>query len=158
MKRILANKEYCIGCRLCEIHCVTAHSVSKDIVKAFKIEGMSLPRIRVEESGPLSFAVQCRHCEEPLCVYSCITGAMTIGEDGSVVNDSQKCVGCWTCILVCPYGAISRDEVEGKVVSKCDMCAGSNVPACVENCPNEALTYVDHLGESDSDGGGDSDD
>lgn len=151
LRRIQAKKEYCIGCRLCEIHCVAAHSVSKDIVKAYKVEGKSLPRVRVEESGALSFAVQCRHCEEPLCVFSCITGAMYVSEDGSIVNNPDKCVGCLTCILVCPYGAISRDESGKKIVSKCDLCADREIPACVENCPNEALIYVDSVGDGDRD-------
>lgn len=139
MKKIFAKQENCISCRLCEIHCITAHSKSKDIVKAFKLEGRKVPRIRMERSGAISFAVQCRHCEQPLCVYSCITGAMSINADGEVVNDPERCVGCLTCILVCPYGAVTRGEEGDKVVAKCDLCAGLEAPACVENCPNRAL-------------------
>jgi carbon-monoxide dehydrogenase iron sulfur subunit len=52
-------------------------------------------------------------------------------------------VGCWTCILVCPFGAIQRDEREKKVASKCDFCAGLDIPACVANCPNEALILTE---------------
>ena len=49
-------------------------------------------------------------------------------------------MGCWTCIMVCPYGAIIMDK-EGKVVAKCDLCQGFDEPACVANCPNEALVF-----------------
>jgi carbon-monoxide dehydrogenase iron sulfur subunit len=55
-----------------------------------------------------------------------------------VIVDREKCVGCWTCILVCPYGALSRD-MNNKTVIKCDLCPGQEIPACVINCPNEAL-------------------
>ena len=61
-------------------------------------------RLRIEEKGGISFAVSCRHCVEPLCVKSCISGALS-SADGVVVIDENKSVGCFTCVLVCPYGA-----------------------------------------------------
>lgn len=149
MKRIYANEEVCIGCKLCEIWCVVEHSKSKDIIKAFKHElQKSDPKVLVEISKPISFALQCRHCNEPDCVYACISGAMYIDEDGTVQHDADKCVGCCSCIMVCPYGAITiaRDENNHvKVVSKCDLCPDSDVPACVAHCPNEALVYVEEV-------------
>jgi len=61
-------------------------------------------------------------------------------ETGIVINDINRCIGCWTCILACPYGVIMRDYDNKKVASKCDLCIESNIePACVKNCPNEAL-------------------
>jgi carbon-monoxide dehydrogenase iron sulfur subunit len=57
-----------------------------------------------------------------------------------VICDQNKCVGCWSCIMVCPAGAVNRGR-EKKVASKCDLCMGEAVPVCVENCPNEALIY-----------------
>ncbi|MBI4318084.1 MAG: 4Fe-4S dicluster domain-containing protein [Chloroflexi bacterium] len=143
MKRIYPREEVCIGCRLCEIHCLVQHSRSKNLIKAYKKESpRGIARISVQEDGPVSFALQCRHCEEPLCVYSCLTGAMYRDpETGAVRHDAEKCVGCWTCILACPYGAIARDLGARKIVAKCDLCPGLAVPACVANCPNEALIY-----------------
>ncbi|MHB1416872.1 MAG: 4Fe-4S dicluster domain-containing protein, partial [Chloroflexota bacterium] len=46
-----------------------------------------------------------------------------------------------TCLLFCPNGAITKDVAAGKVVAKCDLCGGEGEPACVANCPNEALVY-----------------
>ena len=141
MKRVYAVERHCIGCRLCELACITAHSQSKDIVRAMRHESpRPLARIHVQERRPISFALQCRHCSEPLCAQSCLTQALRQAEDGSITYDPQYCIGCWTCILACPYGAISREVRDGsKRVSKCDLCEGREIPACVEICPNEAL-------------------
>jgi carbon-monoxide dehydrogenase iron sulfur subunit len=142
-KVIDRREEVCIGCRLCEVHCLVQHSQSKDLIHAYKREQpKAIPRVRVEEQGPLSFAVQCFHCEEPLCAYSCLTGALRKMEDGTVLLDEDKCIGCWTCVMACPYGAITMDTVH-KVAVKCDLCPGRDVPACVENCPNQALILVE---------------
>ena len=50
-------------------------------------------------------------------------------------------MGCWTCIAVCPYSVIKMDMTKGRIVAKCDLCQEIDVPACVANCPNEALVY-----------------
>jgi carbon-monoxide dehydrogenase iron sulfur subunit len=143
MKRIYVNEEYCIGCRLCEIHCLVQHSQSKKIVKAFKEEiDNVLPRLTIEMEGPLSFAMPCRHCSEPRCIEACLTGAMhRDGQTGAVLCDEDKCLGCWMCIMVCPFGAIQRNTASRKAASKCDLCYGEKIPACVAHCPNEALVY-----------------
>jgi carbon-monoxide dehydrogenase iron sulfur subunit len=143
MKRIYIHEEYCIGCRLCEIHCLVRHSESKKIVKAFKEEfPRAMSMLVVEEQGYLSFALQCRHCEEAPCVEACITGAMHRDADtNAVLCDPEKCVGCWMCIMVCHFGVIKRDMEMKQVASKCDLCLGEEVPICVQNCPNEAITF-----------------
>lgn len=140
MKRITANEEACMGCGLCEVHCAVQHSTSGDLMKAYKKERHKpISRIRLEVSRPVSFAIQCRHCEDAPCVSACLSGAMAKDEEtGLVVHNKDKCIGCWTCILVCPYGAL-RTDVSGRVVAKCDMCPGLDKPACVEGCPNGAL-------------------
>jgi len=145
MKRILVEEEVCMGCGLCEVYCIAQHSKSKDIIKAYKREHpRPLSRVRKEESKPVSFAVQCRHCKDPPCVIACLSGAMRLDEEtGLVVHDAEKCMGCWTCIMVCPYGAVIMDNSSRKVVAKCDLCPDLDVPACVANCPNEALICVE---------------
>ncbi len=144
MKKIYVNEQVCIGCHLCEVYCRAEHSQSKYLVKALKKESPQLlPCLCVEVKQPVSLAVQCRHCSEAPCVYACLTGALHKDENSGIVSvDTEKCVGCRTCILACPFGAISRDKNKGKIV-KCDLCKGKDMPACVANCPNEAMVYVE---------------
>ena len=143
MKQILIREEFCMGCGLCEIHCIIQHSKSKDIIKTYKKEAPKpLSRIKLEEDKPTSFSVQCRHCEDPSCVFACLSGAMYLDEKtGRVIHDAEKCIGCWTCIMVCPYGAIKMKVSNHKIVAKCDLCPELDIPASVSNCPNEALVY-----------------
>lgn len=142
MKRIFAREELCIGCRLCEIHCQVQHSRSRRILTAMLHEKDTLtPRVRVQESGQITFALQCRHCERPRCMEACMTGAITRDPATGIINhDEKKCVGCWMCVMNCHCGAIMPGR-EGHVASKCDLCAGLETPACVGNCPNEALIF-----------------
>ena len=142
IKKVYPKPEVCMACKLCEVHCITAHSKSRDMIKTFKRESLKpMPRLHVEEKGPMSFALGCRHCDEPLCVYSCLTGALTKdAATGIVAVDTEKCVGCWTCVIACPYGAVSPD-MGRKKASKCDLCIHLEAPACVANCPNEALLW-----------------
>lgn len=139
MKRVYVNEQWCLGCHLCEYNCAFANSGITDMVKALK--GRPLyPRIRVEERDSITYAVSCRHCTDPLCVKSCISGALH-REDGAVCIDRDKCVGCMTCVLVCPYGAIMPGE--NGVVQKCELCLknAAGAPACVTGCPNRAIVY-----------------
>ena len=163
MKKILIKEEYCMGCRLCEVHCLVGHSKTKNIIKAYKGEyPKPIPRIIVEEKGYVSFALQCRHCEDAPCLEACITGAMYRDKKtGAILLNEDKCVGCWMCIMVCPFGVISRNvealrqaqdtSLKGtersrsskKIASKCDLCIGEKEPLCVKNCPNEAIVWED---------------
>ena len=144
MKKVYIKEEVCIGCHLCEVYCQLQHSQSKDLIKAFKRESpRPLPRLRMEGKGPLSFAVQCRHCAEPPCVFACLTGALQRDPESGIISvDEERCTGCWTCILACPFGAIRQDTEQRRIV-KCDLCPGEDVPACVTACPNEALIYAE---------------
>jgi carbon-monoxide dehydrogenase iron sulfur subunit len=142
MKRVRAKEEVCIGCRLCEIACIVEHSESKNIIRAYKSE-TKRPEARncVEEKGSLTFSVNCRHCDEPLCVAVCIAGAMVKDEETGVVrHDEEKCAGCWSCVMSCPYGVIKMNPSRGKAV-KCDLCSGRTLPACVQACPNRAIVF-----------------
>ena len=119
MKRIYVNEKWCLGCHLCEYYCAFANSGKSDMVKALKNIRIH-PRIHIEEgANGVHFAVNCRHCADPLCVN-----------------------GCFTCILSCPYGAIEPDET-GHVMQKCELCTknGAGEPLCVKNCPNQAIVY-----------------
>lgn len=141
MCSVYVKEDICIGCHLCEVYCQLRHSQSKELVKAFRRElPRPLPRVRVEERGVVSFSVRCQQCTETPCAYACITGALTYNHRKGVVEvDEARCAGCWTCLLVCPLGAIRQDTMRGKIL-KCDLCQGDEVPVCVANCPNEALS------------------
>ena len=139
MKRIYVNEKWCLGCHLCEYYCAYANSGETDMVKA--LQGVAIhPRIRIEEAGAVSFAVSCRHCQEPLCVKGCISDALTV-EKGVISINRDKCVGCYTCILSCPYGAIMPSP-EG-AVQKCELCVRNKdgEPSCVKGCPNRAIVF-----------------
>ena len=114
MKRVYVNEKWCLGCH---------------------------PRIQVEGDNNISFAVSCRHCEDPICVKSCISGALSV-RDGIIHCDQDKCVGCFTCMLVCPYGAVVPSP-DGKVIQKCELCTNNSFgePACVKGCPNGAIVF-----------------
>ena len=142
MRRVLVKEDLCIGCGLCRVQCETHHSGrgDDDIVKAFKKRAVPpTGGIRIEQSGIQCLSVRCQHCDDAPCVEACLTGALHRDEEsGLVLIDSEKCIGCGTCTLVCRYGAIARDQATGKAV-KCDGCLDRDVPRCVSVCPTGAL-------------------
>lgn len=145
MKRIVVKLDRCIGCRSCEVACAREHSPAKGLGKREGREERLLPRIKVQfgpaEAGKKRgkpYPVRCRHCDDPKCVTACMAGALYKGEDGAVHHDRDRCVGCWMCIMACPYGAITRD-VESHTIVKCDLCPDRVSPACVAACRKEAM-------------------
>ena len=140
MKRIYVNEKWCLGCHLCEYECAFANSGIEDMVKALKGKTIN-PKIKVESENGINFAVNCRHCKDPICVNSCIAGAISKNADGMVEIDQNKCVGCYTCILVCPYGGIMPSD--GTPVQKCELCMKNSCgePNCVKHCPNNAIVF-----------------
>ncbi|HMM05446.1 MAG TPA: 4Fe-4S binding protein [Clostridiales bacterium] len=140
MKRVYVNEEWCLGCHLCEYYCAFANSGLADMVKALKGKKIR-PNIRVEGDAGISFAVSCRHCSDALCVSGCLTGAMSV-KDGVISIDKERCIGCLTCVALCPYGAVMPSD-DG-VVQKCELCTNhGGEPVCVKNCPNHAIVYVE---------------
>jgi len=93
----------------------------------------------------LAVPIQCRHCEAAPCAVICPTGAISKrGFDGPVVINEKLCIGCRSCILVCPYG-VPQSRGDGRVITKCDLCferlERGEEPACVSGCPTGALKY-----------------
>ena len=149
MRRVYPKEENCMACRLCEVGCTVEHSKSKDVLEAYLVEK---PRVfahtSVEVEPTESFSRQCRHCVDAPCVDACMNGAMHKDPiTGAIRINQDKCVGCWMCIMTCPYGVIKPDIENKKVASKCDLCVESGFPECVANCPNEAIILVDEKGE-----------
>ena len=113
-----------------------------------------------EPAMTLHFPRSCLHCETPACVTVCPTGASyKRAEDGIVLVDEDKCIGCKLCSWACPYGAREYSEVDG-VMKKCTLCVDriyneqlepeDRVPACVQACPTRARHFGD-LGDPESD-------
>ena len=144
MKRVYVSEDVCIGCHLCEVYCQLKHAKTNDLIKAFKDESPKpIPRLRVEENGILSLSSRCKHCEDAPCVQACLTGALTRDPETRIVNsDDERCIGCGTCMLSCPLGALKLDPEHKKMI-KCDLCQDEEIPVCVANCPNEALLYME---------------
>jgi Fe-S-cluster-containing dehydrogenase component len=105
------------------------------------------------------FPRSCLHCETPACVTVCPTGASyKRAEDGIVLIDEDKCIGCKLCSWACPYGAREYSAVEG-VMKKCTLCVDriynehldeiERQPACVQACPTRARHFGD-LGDPES--------
>ncbi len=160
MKKILIMLDRCVGCKACEIACAAEHAKSDDIVEAVKERPRPISRISVREGVKLKdeerepaygqsrergreknvYPIRCRHCEDPKCVEACMSGALEKKEDGTVIHKPDECVGCWMCIMSCPYGALIRD-VKNQIVLKCDLCEDRETPACVEACKTQAIIY-----------------
>jgi anaerobic carbon-monoxide dehydrogenase iron sulfur subunit len=155
MKRIYCQIDKCLACRSCELACAIVHSTSKDLVKAISETPLPMRFIQVEavdrnkslNHQPIggSIAMQCRQCEEPDCVKACISGGMYIDEkSGNIVINPDKCVACWSCVMVCQFGVIVRHEGLHKAL-KCDQCPDLETPACVKACPTKALQYTEQF-------------
>lgn len=142
MKKIVVNPRWCVGCGRCEVACITAHSKSRDIVKAYKKEALrGTNRVTLYE-GEDPFVMQCRQCAQKPCVKACISGSMHVDVlTGIIANDESRCVGCMSCVAACPNGAVRALRRDGrKLAHKCDLCMElDNEPACVSACPNGAL-------------------
>lgn len=139
----------CTGCKTCVLACKDKKDLSTEI--SFR---------NVYEYGDGSWtqddggawtcdayayhvSVACNHCDSPACMAKCAQGAISKDPDtGIVAIDPEKCIGCGTCAITCPYSAPKVDE---RKAVKCDMCADrvtqGKQPICVEACPLRALDF-----------------
>ncbi len=140
-KEIFVRTDRCVGCRSCINACAIEHSESKTLFGAVMQNPRPKSRVYVEWVAPdRKVPLVCRQCEDAPCMHACISGAIHRDEDGVVRTDTDKCIGCWTCVMVCPYGVIGRHLEEHKAY-RCDRCPDRDVPACVSACPTGALIY-----------------
>lgn len=140
-KEIFVRLDRCMGCHSCEMACAVAHSKSRSLYAAMSETPAPKPRLYVEWVAPdRAVPILCRHCEDAPCMHACIAGAISRDPAGVVSTDQDKCIGCWTCVMVCPYGVIGR-HLETQKAYRCDRCPDREVPACVNACPSNALIY-----------------
>ena len=117
---------------LCEIACVMAHNDEQHVLSQHHFH----PRITVIKHQQQRSAVTCHHCEDAPCARSCPNGAISHVDDSIQVNQ-QKCIGCKSCVVACPFGTMQivlTPVAAGKVKAtahKCDLCAGRENGPCL---------------------------
>jgi sulfite dehydrogenase (quinone) subunit SoeB len=179
---LVIDLDTCVGCHACAVACKQWNSggavgplVDEDPYGREPV-GVWLNRVHSYEADDyapsgcrpqgapaqpltLHFPRSCLHCENAACVTVCPTGASyKRAEDGIVLVDEAKCIGCKLCSWACPYGAREYSAVDG-VMKKCTLCIdriynqqldeSERVPACVQACPTRARHFGD-LADPDS--------
>ncbi len=157
----------CIGCANCVKACKIENKVPKepiffrtwveryivkkndDVIVECNEGGAGKFSSDLEEKDILrSFFVPklCNHCENPPCAQVCPVGATFKTDEGIVLVDDDRCIGCSYCIQACPYGARYMHP-EKKTADKCTLCyhriKQGLLPACVEVCPTQARVFGD---------------
>src|ERR1035437_4209196 len=140
MRRVLVfHRDHCLACRSCELACSVAHSESGVLESALAEEFPPRRRVVLASGSDGVEALRCEQCLEPLCAFACKSGALRRDSaTGRVTLDEARCVACYMCLTVCPFG-IRPDPARERVV-RCDVCLGRATPACVEACPTGALS------------------
>lgn len=132
----------CIGCFSCQVACQMEHDLPAG-VRTFKIIQLG-PFEQENGLTMLYIPASCLHCDRPACVAECPTGAMQKREDGIVFSDPEKCIGCQTCAVACPFGIPTLNTSTGKI-AKCDGCRAridlGLWPTCALKCPTGALQF-----------------
>ena len=171
---LVIDLDTCVGCHACAVACKQwnaggiAGPLTDENPYGAEPFGVWFNRVHSYEVEPadekqtamtVHFPRSCLHCETPACVTVCPTGASyKRAEDGIVLVDEDKCIGCKLCSWACPYGAREYSAVEG-VMKKCTLCVDriynehldeiERQPACVQACPTRARHFGD-LGDPDS--------
>jgi anaerobic dimethyl sulfoxide reductase subunit B (iron-sulfur subunit) len=138
----LFDAERCLKCWSCEIACKQWRGIPAGTIRLRRVSEFT--RGIFPEVQRIIISMSCRHCARPACVAACPEGAISKrDEDGIVIVDSQKCVGCRSCLEACQFGIPQYGE-DG-TMQKCDMCldrlANGQKPFCVDSCPTGALSW-----------------
>jgi molybdopterin-containing oxidoreductase family iron-sulfur binding subunit len=160
----------CIGCHTCAIACKSGNNLPNDVwwnrVLTFGGKDMDTPHGKFPNLQKKYLTLACQHCENPACVKACPAEATYKREDGVVMQDYDKCLGCRLCIMACPYDSVriyNEDSPEYYMdfpvgdamvepqqkgtVSKCNFCVDridtGLSPNCVDVCPAKARFFGD---------------
>lgn len=131
---LVIEPEKCTGCRKCEMVCSLFHTNTVDPIRS---------RIKVAkwDNDGFYLPMACQFCEKPFCTEVCPARACHRDlRTYRIIIDKDKCIGCKTCIIACPFGHPFFDTVE-RVSVKCDLCGGD--PQCVACCETKAIDCVD---------------
>ena len=150
---ILIDTTLCEGCQTCEWECAEENGLPEpnDYPELGLERKLDTTRFTVvneydTSNGEIYVKKQCMHCNQPACDAACLTQAMKKMEKGPVVWRGNKCMGCRYCMISCPF-EIPKFEYNSAnpKIQKCAMCwerqKDGLIPACVENCPAEALMF-----------------
>lgn len=133
----------CTSCKACVTACHNLNGLD---------EGETWRAVGLLHGGTSAAPVQqavttaCHHCLEPACMTGCPVGAYDKDPiTGIVKHLDDQCIGCQYCTFTCPYEVPQYNAARG-IVRKCDMCSGrlavGEAPACVQGCPNEAISIT----------------
>ncbi|MDA3952389.1 MAG: 4Fe-4S dicluster domain-containing protein [Bacteroidales bacterium] len=152
---VLYDSTRCVGCQECEIVCAKEHGLPEpdpndypttDVVRKTNENRRSVINAFDTSKGEVYTKKQCMHCGEPACGAACLTEAMHKTHEGPVIWRGDKCMGCRYCMISCPFDVPKFEyQSTNPEIVKCTMCnerlQEGGIPACVENCPAEALTF-----------------
>ncbi|MDF1730408.1 MAG: 4Fe-4S dicluster domain-containing protein [Minwuia sp.] len=162
---LVIDLDTCVGCHACAVNCKEWNTggdlspLSDTDPYGADVSGTWLNRIHSfevtdgDDARLVHFPKSCLHCDDAPCVTVCPTGAsLKRTEDGIVLVDEDRCMGCGLCAWACPYGAREMDPVAG-VMKKCTLCVDriysedlpeeDRIPACVRTCPSSARHFGD---------------
>lgn len=141
----------CSGCKTCQVACKDRSGLEAGMLwrRVYEIGGGDWQKqgaAWTTDAFAYNLSIGCNHCERPVCVEVCPTGAMQQDDDGIVRVSADRCLGCRYCAWACPYGAVQYDQRE-RVVGKCDFCyeylSQGQPPVCVASCPLRVLDVVE---------------
>lgn len=141
-------QERCTGCKTCEIACKGFHHLGGNTALRTIHEHVEGAWTQDAEGAwnhnvhCYYLSLSCNHCTNPICMRFCARDAIAKDARGFVTVNAKRCVGCQSCMTMCPYHA-PRFDIESGKVTKCDGCstrlAEGKQPICVEACPQRAL-------------------
>ena len=139
----------CTGCKSCQAACKDHNGLPGGVLwrRVYEVSGGGWKKAGAAWTHDVfawNLSLSCNHCSKPVCAEVCPTGAVRRREDGVVLLDPAKCMGCRYCEWACPYGAPRFDDEQG-VMTKCTLCADrleeGLAPSCVSACPMRALDF-----------------